>query len=1061
MKTTKRLLGIVLALAMLLTMASFPAFAADEGEAEVGYQYKGKDIVLEASMNGPDKWNSNYSEIRYIARPSTLNLYAGDKLVLPNGGLQLKITPATKKNAAGTTVTPTGFVIDVFRSYGNLDYTDAANLAKVDGKTRFYFAYDASTKTITGIYKTAQEMAEGDPSKALDGIKLDAEGLWGVGMKYAIYHTSTEDVEFISYAAKAYWDFNTNNFKTAPYMFFLDVEAAPTSADYEVSAPAVPAVTAAALTSGTDFKIYARTITANTTTCVISEEKRTNLKNHDSTNRLAGSMMGWELDFDAPAYLETVNISYYPKQFDYAVYGSLDGNNWYQIKGKTASAKNASLSKNFALSVGGVAKYFRIEVVDVRETLWGTLYDTSVLGEVTGALNVLAGNTVTVTGDATGEFTTDANGKLGDDFAAFLATNPAGKEEGKYIYKIDDVDVSDEIADYMFTGNTTVTVEAYVVPEEPQDPNYVYTYTPKTVVFGIKKAAMNATSFASTTNGPIVAPRETIYVSDTMVLPLAAYKNCTLWTSADKGGELTALNLSLWRLGTKDDKDEGSVYDLGKMSDVTFTFTEPGIYSLHTNAVYGVKPDGTSFETTFGTVANAPNGAYNCIIEVKEKPTSAPTTAMAPEYTGEKGEVVTLLTNVLNDTSVAFIKSYGRYRGYNQGGEGKSVVSLEKNLGFPNDEGQVHPISQTQYVQFNLPELSYVTNISFTTNEVIIYDYDAYGSIDDGKTWYLLNSGIVNNKTYTVNGVAQKVRIVVRSTDGWEANKKLLTGYAVKGYTISASDVNKKPAASWVKADGTKTEITSTKALPVAYSAGSKNYAITGWKVETGSGFAKTSLVDIANNNLGNVYAIVEEIPFAATALTGALVPAGADVGKEFDANEYINGFYLEGAQIRVPEGEGAAKVDGGLRFVNILDNALITELDELRSSGEVVSYQYGTLAMASTKYTGGDLVIGYSKYCKEVPGERIFASADDFDNEYFKYTVCVTNIAEENYTKDVMVRPYITITKADGSVITLYGEQYQASVYGAADFALTYKRDTLTDAEIAHLESIVAAVNN
>lgn len=1079
MKTTKRLLSIVLALAMLLTMASFPAFA-DES-----YTYTPKDIVLEASINN-NAGGNNMSEPRYIARPSDYNIFVGDKLVLPEGGLALK--GEVKNNQNG--VKPDAFVIDVFQ-----DYSDALfNWAAADGNTRFYFAIDytkGTYGTLTGIYPTMNDMIAG--TNKLDGITLNASGLWGAGMIYTVSGGT-----MVKYASGTNYYNNVDN-NGSHYLFSFEVQEAPTTADYQVSAPVASGITAVDIKSsitetapsGTGNFMYVKMPAKEK---VVGEDGKEheqmyikNVKLYQSSGAITGALVSFNLDFEAPAYVGTIALNTdYENFYRYEVYGSLDGNSWYPLNlaGDNGTGYNAN-----KFVVNGIAKYFKIVIRDMK-TAWGNLLKMSIK-TATGKLNVFEGNTVTVTGDATATLTTDANGKV--DMSAVLADCPAGE----YLYYINGVDVTNKIADYVFTGATTVTVEKFVVPAGPvvtfklgateakaeADPvtglyevpaafkgNYSFyadanfktkfdvtapvnedttvyvkefqwTHTSKTVYLELRDENVDFSTFA---NGPIVAPRETIYVGDTVVLPFEAYKDCIAaeyYNGEEKINdvvEITGADGYLYRYAMdSSDTHTGEDKYFWRVKDFSYTITEPGVYTYTFGSFCVKRADGTE-------LYSARTGKWQtvqcAVFEVLPAPTSAPEAVVAPSYTGEAKEVTALLTDNF-DTSVAFKKSYGQKPGYNVGGEGKSVVPVNKIMGQPDDGAQKHPINHTLYFQFKLDSLSYVDNITLTTTDGTnksvgtIYDYDAYGSTD-GENWYLLNSGITFENVYAVGGVAKYVRLVPRQTKWFSLQ---ITNYAVNGYAVSANDTTTSANPTWLK-DGEKVEITSVKELPVAYASGEKNYAITGWKVDTGAGLAEVSLAVIGERNfksLGNLVPVVTEVPVKAASLTATLAPAGQDVvdGKTF-SGKYINGFYVEGTQVRIPEGSGETLIAGGLRFVNILDNALIAELDALKTAGKVLSYEYGTLAMASTKYTGGDLVIGYNEFTKQVVGERIFASADEFEEKYFKYTVCVTGIGATNYSKDVMVRPYITINNADGTSVTLYGEQYQTSLYAAAELA-------------------------
>lgn len=1107
MKTTKRLLGLVLALAMLLTMASFPAFAADEG-----YVYTPKDIVLEAASLSNSAYTHQISGPRYIARPANNNIFVNDKVVLPEGGLALKVKPAAV-TVGDASVQPTGLVIDVFQNFSGIWLDERTS----DGKKRFYFKVEYTDANpngiITGIYKTAETMHVGGEEGKLDGITLGAEGLWAFGLAYAV-HTDGTTTTFCRYNGGGSWYYDTNQgsgakYKTNPYLFFLDVKAQPTSDDYIVSAPVVSdevkGIDELKGNFATDpnatgfdaqpYRAYIRTgygypnQGASTDYTIKVVKRSVAFVNY---KYLPPCAMGISFELDTPTYIDSITFQIDPDKITYDVYGTIDGENWFPVfQNKTSTASG---QYQYSFSVGTVAKALRIEFRDFAFT-WGDFRNTGLVSFI-GKLNALKDLTVGVTVDGTAlePLATDANGKV--DFSSILADYPAGKEEGKYIYKIGDVDVTNTISsDYMFTGNAEVTVTKYVEPAGPivtfigdkgtipaeankdgvyevpaeykgsyafykdsfysekfdvtkpvKEDTTVYVktipweYVGKTVVFPIKKALINV-SFATLDNSPIAAPSEALYVGDTLSIPLESYKDVTKWI--DEGGELTGLKLQLVRYGSNDTDDaDGETIDLDMMADVKYTFEKPGIYSIRYTEVES--------KDSAGTVKTTKNTGYNCIVEVLPKPTSAPTATIAPTTTAT-GNVVAIYdsktdSSILSDTTKAFKKSYSKASAYTDNTE----LAINTNMAVATQ-----PVGSTHYLQFNLPSASYVHYIQ--TTKCPILDYDIYGSLDN-INWYFLSSGSGEN-WFPVKGIAKYVRIYQRSGDTWNTK---IEHYQVFGYAIDEATINETPASTWVAEDGTKTEITSVNDLPIAYASDDKNYAVTGWKINTGKGYTNVSLSDIAKmdvKDLGNIEAVVKEIPFAASALEGTLAPAGQDIvdGKTF-SGKYINGFYVEGTQIRLPEGEGATYVDGGLRFVNILDNSLITELDELRTAEKVRSYEFGTLALASTRYTGGDLVIGYNNYTKQVAGERIFARADNFEEAYFKYTVCVTGITEANYTKDVIVRPYITIELADETTVTLYGQQYQTSLYAAANFAID-NDPNLTPEETTHLQGIVDAV--
>ena len=173
--------------------------------------------------------------------------------------------------------------------------------------------------------------------------------------------------------------------------------------------------------------------------------------------------------------------------------------------------------------------------------------------------------------------------------------------------------------------------------------------------------------------------------------------------------------------------------------------------------------------------------------------------------------------------------------------------------------------------------------------------------------------------------------------------------------------------------------------------------------------------------------AVVAEIPVSPEMLEADLIPTNDPYLPT--GNKYINGFYVQGTQIRVPSSDDGIVM--GLRFVNILDNNLLGALKE-----GATNVSYGTLVMLKKYHDGTDVTLDAQNVTK-VSGEKTFKRASEFNNQYLKYTVAITGITEEYFTEKFIVRPYITFTY-NGEVVTLYGEQYEgASLYSAAKLAV------------------------
>ena len=85
------------------------------------------------------------------------------------------------------------------------------------------------------------------------------------------------------------------------------------------------------------------------------------------------------------------------------------------------------------------------------------------------------------------------------------------------------------------------------------------------------------------------------------------------------------------------------------------------------------------------------------------------------------------------------------------------------------------------------------------------------------------------------------------------------------------------------------------------------------------------------------------------------------------------------------------------------------------------------------------------------VPAVKIF---NETDSEIM-YTVCITGIASQNYSRDYTVVPYITYLDAQGIQHTVYGEQYAANLAEIAGLALDNESESLTPEQIQWLTEI------
>ena len=160
--------------------------------------------------------------------------------------------------------------------------------------------------------------------------------------------------------------------------------------------------------------------------------------------------------------------------------------------------------------------------------------------------------------------------------------------------------------------------------------------------------------------------------------------------------------------------------------------------------------------------------------------------------------------------------------------------------------------------------------------------------------------------------------------------------------------------------------------------------------------------------------------------------------------------FNVLGAQVRLTGEEG-------LRFVHEFTMDLY---NALRSSG--VAFMQSTVSSDANIGTGfvilpesylseGEALTMETASAHTVPAKNIFAA----DENAFRYTVCVTGIVSENYTRRYAVVPYITYNTANGVSYTFYGEQYATSIAAVAKAALADESATFTDAQIERLNAL------
>ena len=155
----------------------------------------------------------------------------------------------------------------------------------------------------------------------------------------------------------------------------------------------------------------------------------------------------------------------------------------------------------------------------------------------------------------------------------------------------------------------------------------------------------------------------------------------------------------------------------------------------------------------------------------------------------------------------------------------------------------------------------------------------------------------------------------------------------------------------------------------------------------------------------------------------------------------YTNGFYIQGAQVRVgltPQDKAT-----GLRFIVVNNTEIKTALETAITNN--LNYERGVMVISGKKYKGGALEVNTENATK-VEAKNIFASTTTLQANYDKYTACIINIPEEHFSTQVLVRPYFKYTDNSGVEHVYYGEQYSCSLFAAARVAYGKESDAVNE---------------
>ena len=814
---------------------------------------------------------------------------------------------------------------------------------------------------------------------------------------------------------------------------------------------------------------------------------------------------GIRFDFVEPAYIKTVKFNNNnPFKVKYVVFGSYDnGATWVQLKDPVTTSSTV-----IEASVDAVVTNIRVDMLDNNNQ--GRYLKMNIVG-ATGILNIYD-TAITFVDSATSTsedpIKINENGtvtvpdKFKTDYAFYtdadcttpinLSTATFAKdttiyakeiEEGaSYVITIEDVDATDGAAPIW---QKEAAVGGYpVVDEELESILLSYKlYTTDSMeelvdltkpvtgntTFYAKKSAKPAVDYKGKTYDAVVNPYlegdglinkynsyipfsfpdADYFVGDTIVLPQQIFddKNYT-YKGSSATVDIDAMAIAVKKYGS----DESNyLYSYSKTQN-SFTFTEPGIYSVQSAAVYQYSEE----EQGYVNYEDSNSAKLRLgIIEVKENSGSA--SATVPTNTKNDGVSGNL---TLSSANVRYMQWNNASTSPTEPLTASFTTTVSSSAGvsitaYPSGNASVCAGIITD-LMYDMGSKCYVESVSFGQYTNSLYEFDIYGSID-GNEWYPITdnyrvldpSATIGWTTKTFEVPVKAVAQYVKLTNIKWANRcggGRLGSASAKGYTLADSEITESavvvmPDGSGAAAIPTKSitktvngvEVTGTYAdLPVAQPIGGKNYLVTGWQMLHSDGAYKDiSLAEINNtpvSDLGNLKPVVMEVPFDVSALS-ADAKANANDPQGWTANDkYINGLYIQGAQLsfNVPESSTSA----GLRFINVVNNDVQTLLEGLEAQG-ITNVARGTLAIGvqegDERFEYIDLVYDNAKI--KNAGAKLFLNEDSVDGDYYKYTLRVINFKEAQYNLNIYVRPFLSF-EYNGETVYLYGEQYRTSYY-------------------------------
>ncbi len=351
MKMTKKVLSLVLTLAMLLTVASFPATV--NAAANTVY-LEASDYIPYTKYNGP----------LLIARPSGA-IFEGDTIAFPAGGATLNTNVLSAKMGLVAGDTITGF--EVLWGKTPKEVTSGSNVA--------YVGIDTDGK-MTGFYPSVDDMKNGTNA---GGIKLSEAGtymfVWGKHYN-AAYEEVTDvlsnknyinGIKFEQAAHAMRWtveviaDEDRDTIIEEPDKNLYNLSGYVSQTRIESSITADPSTATTNVAYVNDVTVEGIASDAAATSAATSNY--TTVKVNASVNPVRLPVDSYQIDFSDVSYVQSfgINTEWGFAGITYDLMGSLDGEHWYYIE---KNVENINNNDNFTLQVDAVVKHLKVKFLD-------------------------------------------------------------------------------------------------------------------------------------------------------------------------------------------------------------------------------------------------------------------------------------------------------------------------------------------------------------------------------------------------------------------------------------------------------------------------------------------------------------------------------------------------------------------------------------------------------------------------------------------------------------------------------------------------------------------------